>query len=510
MFTKLRHIRQISTKIPLDPSKISIYSCKTRGKASLNLVNPWTSTFYTCGPTVYDSAHIGHASCYVRLDIVQRILRDHFRLNLVTAMNITDIDDKIIKRAAQLGKTWEQISQQYEEEFWSDLDRLNVLRPDIKLRVTDHMTDIIGFINTLIEKGFAYKSVNESVYFRTAKYPTYGKLQNIPEHPKSSGGAKENTSDFALWKAAKPKEPFWEAPFGPGRPGWHIECSSLATRLFGSRIDFHAGGLDLRFPHHENEEAQSCCYHSVSDWVTHWLHTGQLHLDGQVEKMSKSLKNTISIGELLEKFTADEFRMLCLLSHYRSSIVYGDESMAVATNTLKKFHSFMDDSRAYVSGAKKVVPLDVNQIQEKLEEVDSKINEYLSNDFNTANVISALGELTSSINKMINQKGNDLIVASEVGPIQSVANYVRSKFDLLGLVSFGPSKNASTSEESHQSLEKLIESVLQIRGSIRGQAMETKNRQLFGLCDEIRDQLRQANVEIKDHGKTYSWSFLKR
>ncbi|XP_062711166.1 probable cysteine--tRNA ligase, mitochondrial [Aedes albopictus] len=512
----LRLTRRFCTKAPLPDLGIRIYSCRTREKIPLQLPSPARITsFYTCGPTVYDSAHIGHASCYVRLDIVQRILQDHFGFRLVTAMNITDIDDKIIRRAAEVGKPWTDIARHYEQEFWTDLQRLNVRPPDIKLCVTDHIPGIVTFIERLIANGFAYKSSDGSVYFETSKYLQYGKLQNIPteQQQQPSTEAKKNAADFALWKAVKPGEPSWPSPFGPGRPGWHIECSTLASQIFGRRLDFHAGGLDLRFPHHENEEAQSCCYHGVDDWVRYWVHTGQLHLEGQTHKMSKSLKNTVSIGELMNKHSADEFRMLCLLSHYRSAIEFGDESMAVATNVLKKFRSFFDDCRAYVGGVKPAVEVDSGELQGKMLEVDGKIEEFLRNDFNTASVVTSLGELASTVNRSINTgsgRGDSTVVASEGGTVQAMANYIRNKLALFGLQEFDAERKLTSEGCSSDSIDQVIESMVQIRNGIRAQAIESKDRRLFAVCDQIRDRLKEVNVEVKDHGKTSSWSYLKR
>ncbi|XP_021706185.1 probable cysteine--tRNA ligase, mitochondrial [Aedes aegypti] len=513
MMHHLRLTRRFCTKVHNSDAAIRIYSCRFREKVPLQLPSPARITsFYTCGPTVYDSAHIGHASCYVRLDILQRILKDHFGLRLVTAMNITDIDDKIIRRAAEVGKPWTDIARHYEQEFWTDLQRLNVRPPDIKLRVTDHIPRIVAFIEQLIAKNYAYKSSDGSVYFETANYPQYGKLQNIPTEQQSSPESKKSAADFALWKAAKPGEPSWPSPFGLGRPGWHIECSTLATQIFGRQLDFHAGGLDLRFPHHENEEAQSCCYHGVDDWVHYWIHTGQLHLEGQTHKMSKSLKNTVSIGELMGKYSADEFRMLCLLSHYRSVIEFGDDSMTVATNVLKKFRSFFGDCRAYVEGVKPAGMIDSGALHGKVQEVDEKIEEFLRNDFNTASVVTSLGDLASTVNKSINQgnSGDAAIVASESGVVQAMMNYIRGKLTLFGLLEFDEERKISSGSGDGHSIEQVIESMVQIRGAIRVQAMDSKDRRLFAICDQIRDRLKEVNVEIKDHGKSSSWSYVKR
>ncbi|XP_055532521.1 probable cysteine--tRNA ligase, mitochondrial isoform X2 [Wyeomyia smithii] len=510
MLTRLRHARSFCT-IPTYEAGPRIYSCKVRNKIPLELpTSPALTTSYTCGPTVYDSAHIGHASCYVRVDILQRILKQHFRVNLVTAMNITDIDDKIIRRASEQGKPWQELSRHYEQEFWSDLRRLNVQTPDIILRVTDHIPAIVAFIDKLLSTGYAYKSTDDSIYFETSKHPQYGKLQNIPSEEGPAVG-KKSAADFALWKASKPGEPFWESPFGPGRPGWHIECSTLATQIFGSRLDFHAGGLDLRFPHHENEEAQSCCYHQVQDWVRYWIHTGQLHLEGQTHKMSKSLKNTVSIRELLDGYSADEFRMLCLLSHYRSVIEYGTDTMAIATNVLKKLRSFIKDSKAYVAGIKPATSIDAVLLQTKLAEVDKKVDEFLCNDFNTANAVTSLADLASVVNKSINQRTSELVSASESGAVQGAMNYIRDKLALFGLQSFvDDAKVTATDNQSGQSVEHLIEALVKLRSTVRRKAMETKDRTLFDICDQMRDELKLLNVEVKDHGKLTSWSYVTR
>uniref|UniRef100_A0A182SCK9 Cysteine--tRNA ligase n=1 Tax=Anopheles maculatus TaxID=74869 RepID=A0A182SCK9_9DIPT len=521
----LRLLRKYSTgKLTQD---LRLYDGRLKEKVpfQIQLRKPYIS-FYTCGPTVYDAAHIGHASCYVRLDILQRILRHHFQLPLITAMNITDIDDKIIVRAQQQSVNWQQLARQYEEEFWSDLNKLNVRLPDVKLRVTDHIPAIIRFVQTLIEKGFAYTTADGSVYFETSKYERYGKLQKVVIEPANEGkpGDKKHPSDFALWKASKPEEPYWTAPapFADGRPGWHIECSTLASHLFGSQLDFHAGGLDLRFPHHENEETQSCCYHDVPDWVTHWLHTGQLHLEGQTHKMSKSLKNTVSINDLLKSYSADEFRMLCLLSHYRSAIEYGPEAMATARNVLRKFGSFFSDASAYIDGLKPATydTTSTESLLTKLSETRTSVKQFLKNDFNTASSVLALGELASSVQRLINMshdQGDEasrssLIGASNVGAVLATTEYIREELSSYGLISANKhsAQYSHTTSEADQTLKHLIEAIVSSRSEIRLKAMETKDAQLFKVCDMLRDRLTVANVELKDHGKSSSWNFRER
>lgn len=222
---------------------IKIYNCVSKSKVPLIIPNKSCMTMYTCGPTVYDSAHIGHASCYVKLDIVQRILRKYFKLNLVTVMNITDIDDKIINESKNLNKSPIEVARFHEKEYLQDLDQLQVSKPDILVRVTDNMGMIVKFIKKLCDDKYAYKGGDESVYFDLSQYSNYGKLQNIGENTSEASPYKKSPMDFALWKAAKLNEPYWDSSFGPGRPGWHIECSTLAGNIIGSTIDIHAGGM---------------------------------------------------------------------------------------------------------------------------------------------------------------------------------------------------------------------------------------------------------------------------
>ncbi|XP_052873141.1 probable cysteine--tRNA ligase, mitochondrial [Anopheles cruzii] len=499
---------------------LRLYDGRTKEKVGLRGGQKPYLSFYTCGPTVYDSAHIGHASCYVRLDILQRILRHHFQLPLVTAMNVTDIDDKIIVRAQESGTGWKELAHRYEAEFWTDLRRLNVRPPDVKLRVTDHIPAIMRFVQTLIDKGYAYRADDGSVYFETGKYKRYGKLQKVILEPSATaattdGSHKRHPSDFALWKASKPNEPMWEAGFSNGRPGWHIECSTMASHIFGQRLDFHAGGLDLRFPHHENEETQSCCYHGVQDWVTHWLHTGQLHLAGQTHKMSKSLKNTISIAELLGAHSADEFRMLCLLSHYRSAIEYGPETMSTASNVWRKFVTFFHDSKAYVDGRKPATysAAPESALFDSLLHVQANINKHLANDFNTASSLLALADLVSTVQRTMNTNERDaceshLIGASNVGAVLAATRYIREQLHAFGLqtIENSPDSTALVAGKPAQS-RALVEEMVKIRSEIRQRAAETKDAQLYRVCDQLRDGLRTAGVEVKDHGKETSWSW---
>ncbi|KAF6030961.1 hypothetical protein EB796_010728 [Bugula neritina] len=307
------------TAPPGGETGISIYNFHTRSKLPLILSNEGNLKWYVCGPTVYDEPHIGHACCYVRFDVIRRILTNIFGINVVYMMNITNIDDKIIEKAKKVGQTTEQLSSHYESRFHQNMHRLNVLKPTVVHRVTDNIQSVIHFIQKLVESGHAYVTDQGSVFFRCDSYSSYGNLSRMKVLPSEKAvdyDQKMKPQDFVLWKPRKPGEPFWDSPWGEGRPGWHIGCSVLASKVFGENIDIHSGGSDLIFPHHENELAQSNCYHHTNQWVNYWIHSGLLSKEGDNEKMSKSLGNIITIPDLLKKYTSNQFRMFCLLTPY--------------------------------------------------------------------------------------------------------------------------------------------------------------------------------------------------
>ncbi|XP_055907120.1 cysteine--tRNA ligase, mitochondrial [Eupeodes corollae] len=485
---------------------IQVYNCIARSNVPLVLKNKHIATWYTCGPTVYDSSHLGHASCYVKLDIIQRIMRDHFKINLVTAMNITDIDDKIIKRSHESGRSWQELTKLYETEFWNDMKRLHVIEPNVKIRVTENIPHIVAFIKKLIANKLAYIGRDKSIYFDVNSYPGYGKLQRL-NIEQVSHELKESTIDFALWKAQKASnEPSWSSPWGDGRPGWHIECSALASMIFGNGIDIHAGGLDLKFPHHENEEAQSCAFHETPQWVNYWLHTGHLSIAGQSEKMSKSLKNTISIDEMLQSYSSDEFRMACILSNYRNSVEYGDKMMNTAHGTLKRFHEFNVNVEAYLKGRKRGALIDSNEILALLSKSKLLIDQHLKDDFNTARCIGVLIELSSAVSKSINSTTeNEQTFASNLDTIAAVRNFVNCNLQMFGF-EIG---DATHIDDNNLDLSSLLEDLVKTRSDMRQRAMETKNKEMFRVCDELRDCLKRNGVELKDHYQGSTWNFTK-
>ncbi|CAH1402002.1 unnamed protein product [Nezara viridula] len=331
---------------------LTVYDSGVRKKVEFCTVLPKTVLWYCCGPTVYDSAHLGHACSFMHFDIIRRIMEHYFGLNVIMVMNITDIDDKIINKANELQQPCQRISHHYEKEFFEDMHKLNILPPSITARVTDNIPEILDFINGIMDNGLAYATSDGSIYFNLGKYSGYGKFSPKQESD-SSQQSKLGSEDFALWKSSKSGEPFWESPWGKGRPGWHIECSTIACKYLGHSIDIHSGGIDLKFPHHENEEAQCCARFGIPKWVNYWMHTGHLFSKG-AEKMSKSLKNTVSIRDFLNSYTANVLRIFCLLIPYRNGVELRKETLDKAFAMERTISQFLLDLESIIREGKKV------------------------------------------------------------------------------------------------------------------------------------------------------------
>lgn len=478
-----------------NPTGVYIYNCVAAERVPIILNDPTIATWYSCGPTVYDSAHIGHACCYVKLDIIQRILKSFFNINLVTAMGITDIDDKIIKKGLETNTDFKTVAKKYEHEFWMDISSLNIEKPMIIARVSEHIETISQFIKGLIDSGLAYVAKDGSVYFDTSKFPAYGKLQAGQDTGEASDDAKINKMDFALWKGAKPSEPSWPTDWGEGRPGWHIECSAMVSKVFGSQLDFHAGGIDLKFPHHENEEAQSCAYHNSRQWANYWVHVGHLNLKDT--KMSKSLKNTISIPDVLEKYSADTFRMACLMSNYRYPMEYSDEVMSTAEEVINKFKFFLKDVEVYANKRDSGVGDYNNKLLNELQKVIENNLEALRSDFDTASCINALLNLVTQTNKII--KGNTSNYYPV--PVLLVADYVSQVLTKFGLKLSDSSRDNITNS--------FIDTLVEFRHIVRSNALQRKDKELLNACDVVRDKMKSMKIQINDSNNTPSWVTIK-
>ncbi|XP_047519628.1 probable cysteine--tRNA ligase, mitochondrial [Pieris napi] len=476
-----------------NPIGVFVYNCVAEQKVPIILNDPKIATWYSCGPTVYDSAHIGHACCYVKLDVIQRILKNFFNIKLVTAMGITDIDDKIIKKAKETNMHYSSVAKQYEHEFWIDMTSLNIEKPMIISRVSDHMMTIEKFIKTLLDLKQAYITSDGSVYFDTSKFPLYGKLQQTHILGDPTNELKKNKMDFAVWKGFKPSEPSWRTSWGEGRPGWHIECSAMVSKIFGSQLDFHAGGIDLKFPHHENEEAQSCAFHSTKQWANYWIHIG--HMNMKETKMSKSLQNTISVPHLLENYSADTFRMACLLSNYKHPMEYSDEMMDMAQDVLNKIKFFLKDVSFYVNSSDSTGLYNI-KLMKNLQDVEEKNLIALQNDFDTPTCIHSMLSLMGNAHTVMKMDTTNFFPI----PIVLIAEYVLDMLSKFGL----ELKDTSSKIIS----DSLIDTLVEFRHTVRSCALKTEDKELLAACDLVRDNMKAANVQIND-SKTSSWVRIK-
>src|SRR5512134_1969835 len=376
---------------------LRVYNTLTRKKEDFQTLEPGTVKMYVCGVTVYNDAHVGHAMSALVFDIIRRYL-EYRGYNVKHVMNYTDVDDKIINRATQLGVEPLKLSQRYIEDYTDDLNHLNVLPATSNPQVSKTMPLIIQFIEGLIEKGYAYAADNGDIYFRVTRDEDYGKLSGRKLDDMQAGArievgeAKEHPMDFALWKAAKPGEIFWESPWGKGRPGWHIECSAMNLAELGEQIDIHGGGNDLIFPHHENEIAQTESY-TGKPFARYWIHNGMLQLGG--EKMSKSLGNIVSIKDFLSKRDADVMRMLVLSGNYRAPLIFNEETQDAAVKSLERLKSAL---RPAPGSAKGLVPEAASALVDQVKAMQQSCTDAMDDDFNTPLALAVLYELVKAIN----------------------------------------------------------------------------------------------------------------
>jgi cysteinyl-tRNA synthetase len=429
-------------------------------------------TMYVCGITAYDDSHIGHAMAYVIFDVVKRYLR--FRgYKIKHIQNFTDIDDKIIQRASQLEIPPLTLANQYIERYFADMDALNIERADIYPRATEEIPQVIEIIQGLLVNGHAYESEG-SVYFRVRNFPAYGKLshRNLSDMISQMctyEEKKEYPLDFALWKASKPGEPFWESPWGRGRPGWHMECSAMALRYLGNSIDIHGGGQDLIFPHHENEIAQSEGFTGQVPFVRYWLHSGLMQYDRQ--KMSKSTGNLVGVGEILKRFSPDAVRLFILSSHYRSPLTYSEEALEASEKGAERLRWALTHQ---ASADKGVTTLDAELFEQRFVEA-------MDDDFNTAQAIAVLFELTREINRGA-ENGVDIIEAQHI---------LLKLADILGL----------TLREKTQSTPD-TDAFIGLLASIRD---DLRRNQQWQLADTIRKGLADLGVALEDTPQGTRW-----
>ena len=462
---------------------MKVFNTLTRKKEELIPLDPGKIKMYDCGPTVYNFFHIGNGRTFIVFDTIRRYFEYRgYKVDFI--QNFTDIDDKMINRANEEGTTVKEIGDKYICEYYQDADGLNIKRATVNPRATEYITDIVEFVKGLVDKGFAY-AVDGDVYFRTKKFETYGQLvgQNLDD---LQAGArinvderKEDPMDFAIWKAQKPGEPAWESPWGLGRPGWHIECSCMAKKLLGDTIDIHAGGMDLTFPHHENEIAQSEAL-TGKKFANYWMHAAFLNVNNQ--KMSKSLNNFLTARDALKEYDADVIRFLMLSGHYRIQLNFSTELLDSAKASVERLYNAIGNLESLIGEVK----LEAMTEEEKkyLENLDSYRQRYIEkmdDDFNTADAISVLFDLARDIN-------TNVTINSSKELCQKALDIIRELGMPLGILQ----------KTTKVSLEEEVEALIQARQDAR------KNRD-FALADKIRDDLKARGIILEDTPQGVRW-----
>lgn len=455
---------------------LTIYNTLTKTKEPFKPLDGNNVRMYVCGMTVYDYCHLGHGRSMVAFDLATRWLRKS-GYNLTYVRNITDIDDKIINRANENGETFDALTARMIDAMHEDERRLNILPPDQEPRATDHIAGMHAMIQTLIDKGYAYAPGNGDVYYRVGKFVGYGKLSRKKIEDLRIGArievgeAKQDPLDFVLWKGVKPGEPSWESPWGPGRPGWHIECSVMSTCCLGESFDIHGGGSDLEFPHHENEIAQSEAA-TGKPYANAWMHCGMIRING--EKMSKSLNNFFTIRDVLEKYHPEVVRYLLVASHYRSAINYSEDSLRDAKGALERFyHALRGLPRVPASGGDAFV---------------ERFTAAMNDDFGTPEACAVLFDLVREINRLRE---------SDVSAAAGLAGRLRELGDVLGVLQL------EADDFLRAGVEGKVDAA-QVEGLIQArlQARADKN---WGESDRIRDQLTAMGVVLEDSKGGTTW-----
>jgi cysteinyl-tRNA synthetase len=458
---------------------LMIYNTLTRRKEEFIPIEPGKVRMYVCGITVYDYCHLGHArAVMVVFDIIVRYLRLRgYEVEYIR--NITDIDDKILRRAVENGESYTALTSRFIDAMHEDEKRLGVLPPSHEPRATQHIGDIIAMIEKLMANGYAYAADNRDVYYAVAKFADYGKLSGRNTEELLAGArvevdeAKRDPRDFVLWKAAKPnEEAVWDSPWGPGRPGWHIECSAMSTCCLGDTFDIHGGGPDLRFPHHENEIAQSEAA-TGKHYVNYWMHAGAVRVDG--EKMSKSLGNFFTIREILDKYDAEVVRFLLISSHYRSEIDFSQESLQEAKNGLDRFYNALKEFAD-------VAPAPAAQLE--TSSFHDRFIAAMDDDFNTREALSSMYDLVRALNA-------EADAALKIG----LAAQLKALGAIFGIFQRDPSEYLQAGNGvGAEQIEALI-----------AERLEARKAKNFARSDEIRDQLKALGVVLEDAAGKTTW-----
>ncbi|ASN84722.1 cysteine--tRNA ligase [Pectobacterium versatile] len=457
---------------------LKIFNTLSRQKEEFKPIHAGQVGMYVCGITVYDLCHIGHGRTFVAFDVVARYLR-YLGYSLKYVRNVTDIDDKIIKRAIENGETSDQLTTRMIAEMHADFDALNILRPDAEPRATHHIADIIEMVEALIARRHAYVASNGDVMFSVDTAPGYGVLSRQDLDQLQAGArveiteVKRNPMDFVLWKMSKPGEPHWSSPWGEGRPGWHIECSAMNCKQLGTHFDIHGGGSDLMFPHHENEIAQSSCAHDGS-YVNYWMHSGMVMVDR--EKMSKSLNNFFTVRDVLAYYDPETVRYFLMSGHYRSQLNYSEDNLKQARSALERLYIAlrgMDASVAAHGG----------------DEFEARFREAMDDDFNTPEAYSVLFDMAREVNRL---KTEDVQAANQL------ASALRKLSGVLGLLEQDPEQFLQNGAQVDDEEVKEIEALIQQRKDARA----AKD---WALADQARDRLNEMGIVLEDGPQGTIW-----
>ena len=472
---------------------IKVYNTFTGAKEEFKPLAENRVGMYVCGVTVYDHCHIGHARSAVVFDVINR----HFKsrgYDVVFVKNFTDIDDKILRRANTEGIPWQEVGEKYIASFREDMAALNVVTPTYEPRATEHIDDMIRLVATLLEKGHAYR-VDDDVYFSVDSFKPYGQLSGRSLDEMMAGARvdvderKRNPLDFALWKGSKEGEPFWETPFGKGRPGWHIECSVMSTKYLGDTFDIHGGGRDLVFPHHENERAQSEAA-TGRRFVNYWVHNGFVNIEK--EKMSKSLGNFLLIKDFVKHYHPEVLRLFFLSTHYRNPVDYAEKSIEDTNNALQRLYYTLERAES----ALKVNDMAPTPLAEA-EELEKSFYEAMDDDFNTALALASIFELSKLINRLLDERSKRVL--------PSVA-YVRDLLVSLGreIGLLYEDLAAFSEKEKTRHLTRISLDVSEVERMIDERVQARKNKD-YKKSDEIRDMLVEKGIILQDTPKGTEW-----
>ncbi|PQV82424.1 cysteine--tRNA ligase [Cronobacter sakazakii] len=457
---------------------LKIFNTMSRQKEEFKPIHAGEVGMYVCGITVYDLCHIGHSRTFIAFDVVARYLR-FLGYKLKYVRNITDIDDKIIKRANENGEDFVALVDRMVAEMHKDFDALNILRPDSEPRATQHIPEIIEIVEQLIARGHAYVAGNGDVMFAVESDADYGKLSRQDLEQLQAGArvevadSKRNPMDFVLWKMSKPSEPSWPSPWGDGRPGWHIECSAMNCKQLGSHFDIHGGGSDLMFPHHENEIAQSTCAHD-GEYVNYWMHSGMVMVDR--EKMSKSLGNFFTVRDVLQHYDAETVRYFLMSGHYRSQLNYSEENLKQARASLERLYTALrgTDASATAAGG---------------EAFEARFVEAMNDDFNTPEAYSVLFDMAREVNRL---KVEDSSAASQL------AAHLRKLAAVLGLLEQEPEQFLQSGAQTNDDEVAEIEALIVKR-------LEARKAKDWAAADAARDRLNEMGIILEDGPQGTTW-----